>query len=136
MEPVAKEAALKIKEISYIHAEGYSASELKHGPLALIAEDMPTIAFGSSGLLGEKLLSNIMEIKSRKGPVIVVASDSCDDNLLNSSDHAIIVPSTRSKYTSVIPGLVVGQLFALHLAELNGKPVDRPRNLAKSVTVE
>ena len=136
MEPVAKEAALKIKEISYIHAEGYSASELKHGPLALIAEDMPTIAFGSSGLLGEKLLSNIMEIKSRKGPVIVVASDSCDDNLLKSSDHAIIVPSTRSKYTSVIPGLVVGQLFALHLAELNGKPVDRPRNLAKSVTVE
>ena len=136
LEPVAKEAALKIKEISYIHAEGYSASELKHGPLALISEDMPTIAFGSAGLLEDKLLSNIMEIKSRKGPVVSVLDDKCGPSLIKASDHVVIVPSTNFFHTAVIPRLIVGQLFALHLAELNKRPVDRPRNLAKSVTVE
>jgi glucosamine--fructose-6-phosphate aminotransferase (isomerizing) len=136
LEPVAKEAALKIKEISYIHAEGYSASELKHGPLALITKDMPTIAFGSSGLLEDKLLSNIMEIKSRGGPVISILDEKCGKSLREAADHTIIVPSTNFSHTAVIPRLVVGQLFALHLAELNKRPVDRPRNLAKSVTVE
>jgi len=136
LESVAKEAALKIKEISYIHAEGYSASELKHGPLALITKDMPTIAFGSTGLLEDKLLSNIMEIKSRKGPVISVLDEKCGKSLRKAADHTIIVPSTNFSLTAVIPRLVVGQLFALHLAELNKRPVDRPRNLAKSVTVE
>ena len=136
LEPVAKEAALKIKEVSYIHAEGYSASELKHGPLALITEDMPTIAFGSSGLLEEKLLSNIMEIKSRGGPIVMVVDDRCSGSLIEAGDHVIKVPSTNLSITAVIPGLIVGQLFALHLAELNKRPVDRPRNLAKSVTVE
>jgi glucosamine--fructose-6-phosphate aminotransferase (isomerizing) len=136
LEPVAKEAALKIKEISYIHAEGYSASELKHGPLALITKDMPTIAFGSSGLLEDKLLSNIMEIKSREGVVISVLDEMCTDSLKRVSDHTVLVPSTGHTHTSVIPRLVVSQLFALHLAELNKRPIDRPRNLAKSVTVE
>ena len=136
LEPVAKEAALKIKEISYIHAEGYSASELKHGPLALITKEMPTLAFGSSGLLEDKLLSNIMEVKSRKGPIISVLDEKCGNALKNVADHTIIVPSTNFSHTAVIPRLVVGQLFALHLAELNKRPIDRPRNLAKSVTVE
>lgn len=136
LEPVAKEAALKIKEVSYIHAEGYSASELKHGPLALIDEAVPTFAFGSSELLEDKLLANIMEIKSRRGPVIGIFDDGCSKALVDSCDHSIILPKTRLSYTSVVPRLVVGQLLALYLAELNGKPVDRPRNLAKSVTVE
>ena len=136
LEPVAKEAALKIKEISYIHAEGYSASELKHGPLALITEDLPTIAFGSAGLLEDKLLSNIMEIKSRKGPVISVLDDKCTKALREAADHTIIVPATNFSNTAAIPRLVVAQLFALHFAELNERSVDRPRNLAKSVTVE
>ena len=136
LEPVAKEAALKIKELSYIHAEGYSASELKHGPLALITKDMPTIAFGSVGVLEDKLLSNIMEIKSREGPVISVLDEKCGKSLREVADHTIIVPSTKLSHTAVIPRLVVGQLFALHLAELNKRPIDRPRNLAKSVTVE
>jgi len=136
LEPVAREAALKIKEVSYIHAEGYSASELKHGPLALITENMPTIAFGSANLLEDKLLSNIMEIKSRGGPVISVLDENCGGSLKSIADHTIIVPGTSFSYTSVIPRLVVGQLFALHLADLNKRPIDRPRNLAKSVTVE
>lgn len=136
LEPVAKEAALKIKEISYIHAEGYSASELKHGPLALIDKDMPTLAFASHGHLEEKLLSNIMEIKSRGGEIILVADDKCRDSLVDSADYALITPSFSSSVLSTIPGLVVGQLFALHLAEANKRNVDRPRNLAKSVTVE
>lgn len=136
LEPVAKEAALKIKEISYIHAEGYSGSELKHGPLALITERVPTIAFGTSGLLEDKLLSNLMEVKSRGGPIISVLDEGCEEPLLRVGDHNIIVPKTSLSYTSVIPRLVVGQLLALHLADINGRPLDRPRNLAKSVTVE
>ena len=134
--PVALEGALKLKEISYIHAEGYSASELKHGPLALIDKDMPTLAFASHGHLEEKLLSNIMEIKSRGGEIILVADDKCRDSLVDSADYALITPSFSSSVLSTIPGLVVGQLFALHLAEANKRNVDRPRNLAKSVTVE
>lgn len=136
LESVAKETALKIKEISYIHAEGYSASELKHGPLALISENMPTIAFGSSGSLEGKLLSNIMEIKSRGGPVITVLDQNCGQDLIEAGDYNIVIPSTRLSYISVIPKMIVGQLFALHLAQANNRPIDRPRNLAKSVTVE
>lgn len=135
-EPIAKECALKIKEISYIHAEGYSASELKHGPLALISEDMPTIAFCTSGHLEDKMLSNIMEIKSRGGPVVVVSDLNCSKALIEASDYAVLTPRSNSQYTEVFSSLVVAQLFSLHLAELNKRPVDRPRNLAKSVTVE
>ena len=97
---------------------------------------MPTIAFGSAELLEDKLLSNIMEIKSREGMVIAVLDDKCSDSLKDAADHVIITPSLSTVCLSVIPKLVVGQLFALHLAELNGRAVDRPRNLAKSVTVE
>lgn len=135
-EPIAKECALKIKEISYIHAEGYSASELKHGPLALITPDMPTIAFCPSGHLEKKMLSNIMEIKSRGGKVISVSDSGCSDSLKEISDDIIITSNANSQYTKIFPSLIVAQLLSLHLAELNKRPVDRPRNLAKSVTVE
>jgi len=136
LEPVAKEAALKIKEISYIHAEGYSASELKHGPLALISESMPTLAFVPHGPLEEKTLSNIVEVKSRGGKVISIISDKCSGEIEAVSDHCIQVPSANSALVSVVPYLVAAQLLALYLASLNNRPIDRPRNLAKSVTVE
>lgn len=134
--PMAKELALKIKEISYIHAEGYSAAELKHGPLALISEEMPTVALVDSGLIGDKMLSNIREIKSRGGSVLGIISEDCDEEIVSSVDEAILIPSIKSKVLSPMLFVVACQLFAYHTATLRGASVDRPRNLAKSVTVE
>ncbi len=137
LEPIANEIALKIKELSYIHAEGYSAAELKHGPLALISEDFPVIALVGSGVIAEKILSNIREVKSRDGKVIAIIEEAeYSDKIISEVDDYIVIPSISHRVISTIPYMVVGQLLALHLAELNNRTVDRPRNLAKAVSVE
>lgn len=131
--PVALEGALKLKETSYIHAEGYPAGELKHGPIALIDEATPTIAIVPDDMHKEKMKSNIEEIKSRKGKVWVVTSDA--EYAKVCGDTAVLVPRVHellSPFTAVIPL----QLLAYHVAVLKGNDVDKPRNLAKSVTVE
>jgi len=136
LEPIAKEYALKIKEISYIHAEGYSGSELKHGPLALIEEARPVIALVENNHLGTKMMGNIREVSSRGGKVIGVFEEGTPEEYLALVDHKIIIPSNKAKVLNAITFLVVGQLFSLHLADLRGCPIDRPRNLCKSVTIE
>tara|TARA_Y100000034_G_scaffold114554_1_gene150795 strand:+ start:15 stop:1088 length:1074 start_codon:yes stop_codon:yes gene_type:complete len=134
LEIIACEAALKIKEISYIHAEGYSASELKHGPLALVTPDMPTVVFIQSGILGRKVVSNLHEITSRSGEIIVIGPFGvCPKNLPN---YSIEIPELSNKYLSSIIHLVVAQNISYFLATELGRNIDRPRNLAKSVTVE
>jgi len=136
LEHIAKEAALKIKEISYIHAEGYSAAELKHGPLALIDENMPTLAMVASGPMEGKMLSNIREIKSRGGAVIGVVSSDVSKETRRVLDEIIEVPACSNKLLEPLLFLVPCQLFSYFLAKENGRCIDRPRNLAKSVTVE
>lgn len=136
LEPIAKEYALKIKEISYIHAEGYSGSELKHGPLALINTERPTIALVENNILGVKMMANIKEITSRGGHVIGVFEEGCSDELIDSAHYSIIIPSNENKILNSITFLIVGQLISLHLADLRGCSVDRPINLAKSLTIE
>ena len=135
-EMVAKEAALKVKEISYIHAEGYSAAELKHGPLALICPDMPTIAIVQSGPMEEKMISNIREVKARGGIVIGIIEDSCSDELKRILDDTIEIPSCKFESIKPTLSLVPCQLFSYYLAKERGCNVDMPRNLAKSVSVE
>jgi len=135
-EMVAKEAALKVKEISYIHAEGYSAAELKHGPLALITPDMPTVAIVQSGPMEEKMISNIREVKARGGIVIGIVEDSCSKELKNILDNIIEVPSCLNESLKPMVFLVPCQLLAYYLAVHRGCDVDMPRNLAKSVSVE
>ncbi len=132
--PVAMEGALKLKEISYVHAEGYQAGEMKHGPIALIDESMPVVAIALKDRMYEKMLSNIQEVKARDGTVIVLATEG-DQHVASIADHVIYLPEVPyllSPVTSVVPL----QLFAYHVAMRRGCDVDRPRNLAKSVTVE
>jgi len=132
--PVALEGALKLKEISYIHAEGYPAAEMKHGPIALISHEMPVIAIATQSDTYEKVASNIQEIKARKGRIISIVTQG-DDTIKKLSAHSIEVPETipcLSPLLSVIPL----QLLAYHIAVVKGCDVDQPRNLAKSVTVE
>jgi len=136
LEIISYETALKIKEVSYIHAEGYSASELKHGSLALISREIPTIVFMQSGQLAVKTLSNMQEIKSRFGQVIIVCENEMSDIVSKSTDDYIIVPSGNNEYINSILFLIIGQMFAYHLADLLERPIDRPRNLSKSLTVE
>lgn len=136
LEPIAKEAALKTKEISYVHAEGYSAAELKHGPLALIDEEMVTIALVNSGPMEDKMLSNIKEIKSRLGKVIAIIDDKVSEEIIKSVDDYIVIPSVTNKILDPILFLIPCQLIAYYIALLNSRSIDRPRNLAKSVTVE
>ena len=134
MFPIALEGALKLKEISYIHAEGYPAGEMKHGPIALIDEEMPVVAVAPRDRVFEKMLSNIEEVKARSGIVIVV-TDTPDATLEGRADDVILVPKTHellAPLTMVLPL----QLLAYHIALLRGCDVDQPRNLAKSVTVE
>ena len=135
-EMVAKEAALKVKEISYIHAEGYSAAELKHGPLALICPEMPTVAIVQSGPMEEKMISNIREVKARSGIVIGIIEENCSDELKNILDEVIEVPQCSSESLKPMVSLVPCQLMAYYLAVERGCSVDMPRNLAKSVSVE
>ncbi len=132
--PVALEGALKLKEISYIHAEGYPAAEMKHGPIALIDEQMPVVVIATNRGHYDKVVSNIQEIKSRKGKIIAVVTEG-DETVRDLADHVIEVPDT---FESLMPLLttIPLQLLSYHIAVMRGCNVDQPRNLAKSVTVE
>ncbi|UCH11622.1 MAG: glutamine--fructose-6-phosphate transaminase (isomerizing) [Fidelibacterota bacterium] len=132
--PIALEGALKLKEISYIHAEGYPAAEMKHGPIALIDENMPVVVMAVKDGTFEKVLSNIQEIKARRGKVLAI-TDARDPELEELADHIIQVPTTHELLLPLITVIPL-QLLAYHIAVLRGCPVDQPRNLAKSVTVE
>ncbi len=132
--PVALEGALKLKEISYIHAEGYPAAEMKHGPIALIDEKMPVVFLAPHDKTFEKVLSNIQEVKARKGRIITV-TDKKTSELKRISDYVIEVPSSHPRTFSIVASVPL-QLLAYNLAVLRGCNVDQPRNLAKSVTVE
>jgi glucosamine--fructose-6-phosphate aminotransferase (isomerizing) len=132
--PIAMEGALKLKEISYIHAEGYAAGEMKHGPIALINPEMPTVAIAPQDAMYEKMASNIQEIKSRKGPVIAIATEG-DNQIRDIVDDVIEIPATLD-YLNPILSVIPCQLLAYHCARLLNRDVDKPRNLAKSVTVE
>ena len=132
--PVALEGALKLKEISYIHAEGYPAAEMKHGPIALIAENMPIVVIATKKGHYEKVVSNIQEIKSRKGKIIGIVTEG-DVDVRQLADHVIEVPETLESLSPLLTTIPL-QLLSYHIAVLLGKNVDQPRNLAKSVTVE
>ncbi len=132
--PVATEGALKLKEISYIHAEAYAAGEMKHGPIALIDHKMPTLALAPRDDLYDKMGNNIQEVKARDGEVLAVLSHG-DDRLSGLVDHAMFIPETPENLTPLVATLPL-QLFAYHIAVRRGCDVDQPRNLAKSVTVE
>jgi len=132
--PVALEGALKLKEISYIHAEGYPAAEMKHGPIALVDKNMPIIFIAPKDKTYDKIISNIEEVKSRKGKIIII-TDSKSKRLKDLSDDLILLPSVSPYYFSLLATIVL-QLFAFFIAVANKRNVDQPRNLAKSVTVE
>jgi len=132
--PVALEGALKLKEISYIHAEGYPAAEMKHGPIALIDENMPVVILATNQSAHEKIVSNIQEVKARKGVVIAIVTEG-DSEIKNIADYVIEVPSTEEALTPFVTTIPL-QLLSYHIALMRGCNVDQPRNLAKSVTVE
>jgi glucosamine--fructose-6-phosphate aminotransferase (isomerizing) len=132
--PIALEGALKLKEISYIHAEGLAGGELKHGPLALVDEEFLTVAVCPSDSVYEKMVSNIQQVKGRGGKVITVATEGNED-IKSIADETIYIPRTSEMLTPIL-SVVPLQLFAYHVGVLKGYDVDRPRNLAKSVTVE
>lgn len=132
--PVALEGALKLKEISYIHAEGYPAAEMKHGPIALIDENMPIVVIATRKGHYDKVVSNIQEIKSRKGKIIAIVTEG-DTTVLNLADHVIEIPDTLDSLSPLLTTIPL-QLLSYHIAVMLNKNVDQPRNLAKSVTVE
>ncbi|MFB3844384.1 MAG: glutamine--fructose-6-phosphate transaminase (isomerizing) [Candidatus Cloacimonadaceae bacterium] len=132
--PVALEGALKLKEISYIHAEGYPAAEMKHGPIALIDDNMPVIVIITKDLLYDKVFSNLQEVKTRKGRIIAIATEG-DTQVEAISESVIYIPDTLTNLQPLLTVIPL-QLLAYHVAELRGLDVDQPRNLAKSVTVE
>ncbi len=132
--PVALEGALKLKEISYIHAEGYPAAEMKHGPIALIDENMPVVFIAIKDSVYEKVISNIQEVKARKGRILAIVNEG-DDQIEGMVDHVIKIPQTN-EILSPILSVIPLQLIAYHIAVKKGLNVDQPRNLAKSVTVE
>ncbi|MEY8781797.1 glutamine--fructose-6-phosphate transaminase (isomerizing) [Allomuricauda sp. XS_ASV26] len=132
--PVALEGALKLKEISYIHAEGYPAAEMKHGPIALIDEQMPVVVIATKKGHYEKVVSNIQEIKSRKGRIIAIVTEG-DQSVKELADHVIEVPETSESLSPLLTTIPL-QLLSYHIAVMRGCNVDQPRNLAKSVTVE
>lgn len=132
--PVALEGALKLKEISYIHAEGYPAAEMKHGPIALIDEEMPVVVIATNSAHYEKVVSNIQEVKARKGKIIAVVTEG-NTSIRDMADHVIEVPATEESLSPLI-NTVPLQLLSYHIAVMRGCNVDQPRNLAKSVTVE
>ena len=132
--PVAYEGAIKLKELSYVHAEGCGAGEMKHGPIAMIDENFPTIAIAPKDSMYEKMISNIHEIKARKGPVIALASEG-DTEIAKLADDCLYVPQTIEMLSPIL-NVVPLQLFAYYFSKQKGLNVDRPRNLAKSVTVE
>ena len=132
--PVALEGALKLKEISYIHAEGYPAAEMKHGPIALIDEQMPVVVIATKRGYYEKVVSNIQEIKSRKGKIIAIVTKG-DETVKSIADHVIEIPDTEEAFSPLLTTIPM-QLLSYHIALFRGCNVDQPRNLAKSVTVE
>ncbi len=132
--PIAMEGALKLKEVSYIHAEGYPAGEMKHGPIALIDKDMPVIAIALRDELRDKMMSNIEQVKAREGTVIALGSEG-DDELAEKANHVIQVPEASSLLSPISTAIPL-QIFAYHIALRRGCDVDQPRNLAKTVTVE
>jgi glutamine---fructose-6-phosphate transaminase (isomerizing) len=132
--PVALEGALKLKEISYIHAEGYPAAEMKHGPIALIDENMPVVVVATKDDTYEKIISNIQEIKARKGKVIAIVTEG-DEIIRKMADYVLEVPETIPAFSGLL-AVIPLQLLSYHIAVLRGCDVDQPRNLAKSVTVE
>jgi glucosamine--fructose-6-phosphate aminotransferase (isomerizing) len=132
--PVALEGALKLKEISYIHAEGYPAAEMKHGPIALIDENMPVVVIATRDNSYEKIVSNVQEVKARNGVVIAIVTEG-DDMIVKMADHVIAIPDTDPVLVSLLSSIPL-QLIAYHIAVMRGCNVDQPRNLAKSVTVE
>jgi len=132
--PTALEGALKLKEISYIHAEGYAAGEMKHGPIALLDVETPVIGIMTEGRVREKVLSNLMESKAREAPIILVANHG-DEEAAAVADHVFYVPKV-DELLSPIVNVIPLQLLAYHIADIEGKDVDQPRNLAKTVTVE
>lgn len=132
--PTALEGALKLKEISYIHAEGYPAAEMKHGPIALIDDEMPTVIIAPNDSLYDKIVSNVQQVKSRGGSVIAVVSRSCE-SIRKLADHSLEIPDVPECLTPIVASVPL-QLLAYHIAVNKGRDVDQPRNLAKSVTVE
>ncbi len=132
--PVALEGALKLKEISYIHAEGYPAAEMKHGPIALIDDNMPVVFIATQDAIYDKIIANIQEVRARSGKVIVIASEG-DEAIAQHADHVIHIPRTHDFLTPIL-SVIPLQLLAYHVAVIRGCDVDQPRNLAKSVTVE
>lgn len=132
--PVALEGALKLKEISYIHAEGYPAAEMKHGPIALIDEQMPVVVIATKGPSYEKVVSNIQEVKARKGVVIAIVTEG-DEKVKEMADYTIEIPEVDEIFTPLVASVPL-QLLSYHIAVMRGCNVDQPRNLAKSVTVE
>ena len=134
MYPIALEGALKLKEISYIHAEGYAAGEMKHGPIALIDEDMPVVVIANRSPVYDKVISNLEQVRSRDGVVIAIATEG-DREIQEKADQVIHIPDLGDQLTAVLATIPL-QLLAYHVAVLKGTDVDQPRNLAKSVTVE
>jgi len=134
MFPTAMEGALKLKEISYVNANAYPAGELKHGPIALIDEECPTVAFCANKKTLDKTMSNLMEVKARSGPVIAIVEEGTE-GIDDVADDIVWIPRTIDELSS-IPSAVVGQLLAYYIAVERGTEIDQPRNLAKSVTVE
>jgi len=132
--PVALEGALKLKEISYIHAEGYPAAEMKHGPIALIDENMPVVFIATQDEIYEKIISNIEEVKARKGKIIAIATEG-DEKIATVADNVIYIPETLPMLTPIL-SVIPLQLLAYYTALQLGCDIDKPRNLAKSVTVE
>ncbi len=132
--PIALEGALKLKEISYIHAEGYPAAEMKHGPIAMIEESLPTVIVATNNEYYDKLVSNAQEVKARKGPIVAVVNDD-DTEMIQIADHVFKVPRVSDLLQPIV-SVVPLQLFSYHVAVFKGCNVDQPRNLAKSVTVE
>ena len=132
--PVALEGALKLKEISYIHAEGYPAAEMKHGPIALIDENMPVVVIATKNSSYEKVISNIQEVKARKGTVIAIVTEG-DKEVKKIADHTIEIPDANEAFLPLLATIPL-QLLSYHIAVMRGCNVDQPRNLAKSVTVE
>ena len=132
--PIAMEGALKLKEISYIHAEGYPAAEMKHGPIALVNQEMPVVVIAPQCGTYEKVVSNIQEIKARKGRIISIVTNG-DTVVRDMSDYSICIPETEECLVPLLAAIPL-QLLAYHIAVVKGCDVDQPRNLAKSVTVE
>ncbi len=132
--PIALEGALKLKEISYIHAEGYPAAEMKHGPIALVDDQLPVVFVATRDSWHEKIVSNIQEIKARKGKVLAVISQG-DDLIANMADDCMIIPDADELIAPML-SVIPMQLLAYYMGVAKGYDVDKPRNLAKSVTVE